>query len=358
MKRFQRNLITQMMEHAPSNPKDCLYNFFFYGNIFNCLCQTFVKEDLVNDKCTLESNMRNRIVKLVRYNFKKLQFKLPENIDRLCYPVCDEVGEKSYDSLSAIPSGEDEVVVEILKKREQSSGGEKSLLWVTVVLLRIYQVWCNLFHSDSVKHRYSIALISECVECLKCFLQSYTKGCCDGYEFLKIDDTKDWDIGKPCENAIKYQYDGECFRDFYSRRVFHSVYSWWSTVIYKYEELGDVQDAIRAVKYDLPMLKEIANKKNVIALANIGKIYELGIGVNQDLSYALRCYRFAAVRGYARAQTYLGIMYMHGRGVNVNLTAARFWLSKAKQNGFLKANGYLNELMNIEAGKCGDLYDR
>ena len=53
----------------------------------------------------------------------------------------------------------------------------------------------------------------------------------------------------------------------------------------------------------------------VIALNNLGKMYEHGLGVAKDEAEAVRLYRQAAEKGNAFAMYDLGAMYERGAGV-------------------------------------------
>jgi len=65
------------------------------------------------------------------------------------------------------------------------------------------------------------------------------------------------------------------------------------------------------------------------AQANVGEIYERGLGVPPDYAQAAVWYRKAAEQGLARAQTNLGHLYEQGLGVSKDKTQALNWYRKA-----------------------------
>ena len=61
--------------------------------------------------------------------------------------------------------------------------------------------------------------------------------------------------------------------------------------------------------------------------------YLQGEGVEQDFAEAMRLYRKAAEKGYAKAQYNLGVMYENGRGVEPDYEEAMQWyIMAAAQN--------------------------
>jgi TPR repeat protein len=66
---------------------------------------------------------------------------------------------------------------------------------------------------------------------------------------------------------------------------------------------------------------------------NLGRLYDLGLGVPQDYAAALSWYQKAANQGDAIAQYNLGISYANGRGVPQDYAAAVQWYRKAADQG-------------------------
>ena len=78
---------------------------------------------------------------------------------------------------------------------------------------------------------------------------------------------------------------------------------------------------------------------------NLGVMYLTGRGVQQDYSAAALWFRKAAEQGYALAQSNLGTLYRDGRGVAQDDTEAVMWFRKAADQGdavaeFLLGNQY------------------
>ena len=61
----------------------------------------------------------------------------------------------------------------------------------------------------------------------------------------------------------------------------------------------------------------------------LGVMYARGIGVEQDISEAMRLYQLAAAQGNAQAQFRLGVRYAQGWGVQQNMAEASRWLQMA-----------------------------
>ena len=68
---------------------------------------------------------------------------------------------------------------------------------------------------------------------------------------------------------------------------------------------------------------------------NLGRMYELGFGVGQDHAEACKWYRKAADQGHTRAQCNLGVMYKDGCGnaIEQSKVKARYWYHKAAEQG-------------------------
>ena len=78
---------------------------------------------------------------------------------------------------------------------------------------------------------------------------------------------------------------------------------------------------------------------------NLGLMYLTGRGVQQDYSAAALWFRKAAEQGYALAQSNLGTLYRDGQGVAQDDTEAVMWFRKAADQGdavaeFLLGNQY------------------
>ena len=69
---------------------------------------------------------------------------------------------------------------------------------------------------------------------------------------------------------------------------------------------------------------------DVVAMYNLGVVYDCGNGVKLDKKKAVKYYRMAADRGHATAQCHLGICFEYGYGVVQDDTEA-FRYYKPKQ---------------------------
>lgn len=68
-------------------------------------------------------------------------------------------------------------------------------------------------------------------------------------------------------------------------------------------------------------------------MSHIGDMYAEGQGVPKDEAEAVKWYRKAAEKGFAKAQQKLGDMYKDGRGVAKDAAEAKKWHNEAaKQN--------------------------
>jgi TPR repeat protein len=80
-----------------------------------------------------------------------------------------------------------------------------------------------------------------------------------------------------------------------------------------------------------------AEKGSAVAQANIGLLYEDGLGVPQSDKEAVKWYRMAAEQGEPRAQYYLGTAFEEGRGVPQDYQEAAKNYHLAATRGYVKA---------------------
>lgn len=97
-------------------------------------------------------------------------------------------------------------------------------------------------------------------------------------------------------------------------------------------------------------LKRRGRKGDPKAQTELGQCYEHGIGIEENMYLAVKCYRLAAEAGYARAQFYLGRCYFEGNGVVLDTVKAVQWYRKAAEKGDTEAQFHLG--MCYEEG-CG-----
>ena len=96
---------------------------------------------------------------------------------------------------------------------------------------------------------------------------------------------------------------------------------------------GGPQDHVEAARcYRLAAVQGFAE-----AQFNLGVMYNNGRGVPQDDAEAVRWYRLAAEQGDADAQYSLGVMYRGGRGVSQDATEAVLWYRLAADQGHAAA---------------------
>lgn len=93
---------------------------------------------------------------------------------------------------------------------------------------------------------------------------------------------------------------------------------------------GDYETALREYRI-------LAKVGNPHAEYNIGVMYDLGTGVEQDRAKAVIWYRKAANQGHEKAQFNLGFLYANGDGVTQELVLAYKWLDLAHIQGHPEA---------------------
>lgn len=69
------------------------------------------------------------------------------------------------------------------------------------------------------------------------------------------------------------------------------------------------------------------------AQADLGTVYEFGLGLDKNLVRAASWYAKAAEQGYAGAQTNLGVLFITGEGVKYDRQRALYWLKQAARQG-------------------------
>ena len=79
----------------------------------------------------------------------------------------------------------------------------------------------------------------------------------------------------------------------------------------------------------LPLIEQGDHRAQTL----LGAMYQHGKGVLQDDAEAVKWYRRAAEQGNAVAQKYLGVMYAGGRGVLQVDVLAHMWLNISGANG-------------------------
>ncbi|KAF9965288.1 hypothetical protein BGZ73_001509, partial [Actinomortierella ambigua] len=88
-------------------------------------------------------------------------------------------------------------------------------------------------------------------------------------------------------------------------------------------------------------LRAAADKGDVTAQVELGLMYLHGEGVDKDYVEAMRLHRKAAEAGNAAGQCNMGFMYHHGYGVERDDTEAVAWYRKAAEQGHGEGQNYL-----------------
>jgi S1-C subfamily serine protease len=92
-------------------------------------------------------------------------------------------------------------------------------------------------------------------------------------------------------------------------------------------------EAYEAGRYQEAFLiwKQLTQRNHVLALINLGAMYDAGQGVTENPVKAFESFKQAARTGNPYAQYNLGNMYAEGRGVKPNLEKAASWYRKAAE---------------------------
>lgn len=69
------------------------------------------------------------------------------------------------------------------------------------------------------------------------------------------------------------------------------------------------------------------------AMVRIGRLYELGKGVEKNPKKALDFYQTAAGKGNPLGMRVMGVAFRDGLGVRKNVAKARYWFEKAAEKG-------------------------
>lgn len=97
---------------------------------------------------------------------------------------------------------------------------------------------------------------------------------------------------------------------------------------------GDYETAFKDFKY-------LAERGVVLAQTNLGYMYSLGEGVEQDLEKSAWWFRQAAESGSTAAQLTMGALAFHGEGVERSSIEAYAWFSIAAAGGQDSADQYV-----------------
>jgi uncharacterized protein len=108
---------------------------------------------------------------------------------------------------------------------------------------------------------------------------------------------------------------------------------------FAYGGLDDAKAALERRDYAMAYkeFKVLAEQGDAEAQFNLGRMYTLGQGVQQEPAEALKWYRKAAEQGNGNAQWVMGISYDGGLDVAKDQVEAVKWYRKAAEQGISKA---------------------
>lgn len=110
--------------------------------------------------------------------------------------------------------------------------------------------------------------------------------------------------------------------------------------------LANLQD--RTIK----ALEQLAESGSIRASFELGRHYEMGIGVPTDHERAFDLFCEAAEAGHPAAAYHLARMYLHGQGVGPDRAAAAVWIGRAMANGHPHADDL--DVGVVEAAASGE----
>jgi hypothetical protein len=114
-----------------------------------------------------------------------------------------------------------------------------------------------------------------------------------------------------------------------------------------YLDLGDYAKA-------LPPLQKAADAGDAVAMYDLGRLYEKGLGVAQDYAQARKWFQKAVEAGNYHAMDNLGWLYQHGWGVTQDYAQARQWYQRAAEAGNATAMANLGMLYRDGLGVAQD----
>lgn len=119
-------------------------------------------------------------------------------------------------------------------------------------------------------------------------------------------------------------------------------------------ELGERYDLGRGVPQDFTeavrWYRLSAEQGNARAQFALAEMYKNGDGVARSLPEALRWYRRSADQGHAGAQLLLGVLYESGTGVAEDFAEAARWYRRSAAGGDARAQLLLGNLYNLGQG--------
>ncbi|MCD7824033.1 MAG: SEL1-like repeat protein [Oscillospiraceae bacterium] len=116
---------------------------------------------------------------------------------------------------------------------------------------------------------------------------------------------------------------------------------------------SDAKRLKELIEFDL--YKNGAENGNAVAMRNLSKCYEEGIGTDADPSQAFYWYKKAAEAGDADSQYHLGLYYEKGTGTEKDENQAFYWYKTASDNGHIDALYELATCYDLGTGVAKDL---
>ena len=101
---------------------------------------------------------------------------------------------------------------------------------------------------------------------------------------------------------------------------------------------------------DFALTKEAAEQGNASSQFQLGYMYTVGQGVEQNPTQAVYWFEKAATQGHSTAQYNLGVMYENGQGVGQSYAQAAYWYQKAADQGDAWAQNNLGVIYEYGLG--------
>lgn len=112
-------------------------------------------------------------------------------------------------------------------------------------------------------------------------------------------------------------------------------------LMYGYGTKKDEASAQKIFKRIFPVLKDMAEQGDTTAQIQVGCMYELGAGVEQNEEQAVYWFIEAAKQGDTHGQLILADMYTEGDLVEENQEQAVYWFMQAAKQGDAEAQYFL-----------------
>lgn len=90
-------------------------------------------------------------------------------------------------------------------------------------------------------------------------------------------------------------------------------------------------------------VQDAAGQNEAKSQYELALMFELGLGVAQDLKQAFVWYEKSAQQDYPQAQYNLGVFYALGKGVDKDIQQAKHWIRTANENGYCGTGVFLKK---------------